>query len=75
VIRLNVNYGGFVYVSTKDWPGRAVCTVFLRGCPLRCSYCHNAPLQTGTSDVDTGEIIQKIEDSLPLVSGMILSGG
>lgn len=75
VIRLNVNYGGFVYLSTKDWPGRSVCTVFLRGCPLRCSYCHNATIQTGESGVDSGEIIRKIEDSLALVSGVVFSGG
>jgi len=75
VIRLNVNYGGFVYVSTKDWPGRSACTVFLRGCPLRCSYCHNAAIQAGESTVDSGEIIRKIEDSLALVSGVVFSGG
>jgi len=75
VIRVNVNYGGFVDVSTKDWPGRSVCTVFLRGCPLRCSYCHNAAIQAGTDERDTGEVIKKIDDSLLLVSGVIFSGG
>ncbi|MDD1710465.1 MAG: anaerobic ribonucleoside-triphosphate reductase activating protein [Methanoregulaceae archaeon] len=72
---MQVNYGGFVYVSTKDWPGRSVCTVFLRGCPLRCSYCHNVAIQAGTNELDIGEVIRKIEDSLLLVSGIIFSGG
>jgi len=72
---VQVNYGGFVYVSTKDWPGRSVCTVFLRGCPLRCSYCHNVAIQAGTNELDIGEVIRKIEDSLLLVSGIIFSGG
>jgi pyruvate formate lyase activating enzyme len=75
VIRVNVNYGGFVDVSTKDWPGRAVCTVFLRGCPLRCSYCHNAAIQAGTDERDIGEVIARIDDSLLLISGVIFSGG
>jgi len=75
VIRVNVNYGGFVDASTKDWPGRSVCTVFLRGCPLRCSYCHNAAIQAGTDERDIREVIQKIEGSLLLVSGVIFSGG
>jgi pyruvate formate lyase activating enzyme len=75
VIRVNVNYGGFVDASTKDWPGRSVCTVFLRGCPLRCSYCHNAAIQAGKSELDIGEVVRKINDSLLLISGVIFSGG
>jgi pyruvate formate lyase activating enzyme len=70
-----VNYGGFVDLSTKDWPGRAVCTVFFRGCPLRCSYCHNATIQTGRDERDVGEIINRIDDARHLVSGVIFSGG
>lgn len=75
VIRVKINYGGFVDASTKDWPGRSVCTVFLRGCPLRCSYCHNAAIQTGTNERDIGEVIKKIDESLLLISGVIFSGG
>jgi pyruvate formate lyase activating enzyme len=72
---VKVNYGGFVDLSTKDWPGRAVCTVFFRGCPLRCSYCHNATIQTGRDERDIGEIIARIDDARPLISGVIFSGG
>ena len=75
VIRVLVNYGGFVDVSTMDWPGRAVCTVFLRGCPLRCSYCHNAAIQTGENLVDIDEVIGRIATAGRLVSGVIFSGG
>ncbi|MDD1705416.1 MAG: anaerobic ribonucleoside-triphosphate reductase activating protein [Methanoregulaceae archaeon] len=75
VIRVKVNYGGFVDASTKDWPGRSVCTVFLRGCPLRCSYCHNAAIQAGTDERDIGDVISRIDASLLLVSGVIFSGG
>ncbi|HET6580251.1 MAG TPA: ribonucleoside-triphosphate reductase activating protein, partial [Methanoregula sp.] len=32
-----MNFGGFIPLSTIDWRGRAVCTVFFRGCPIRCS--------------------------------------
>ncbi len=42
-----VNFGGFVPLSTVDWHGRAVCTVFFRGCSARCFYCHNKHLQRG----------------------------
>jgi len=72
---VKVNYGGFVDLSTKDWPGRAVCTVFFRGCPLRCSYCHNATIQTGRDERDISEIIAKIDEARNLVSGVVFSGG
>lgn len=70
-----MNYGGFVDLSTKDWPGRAVCTLFFRGCPLRCSYCHNATIQTGRDEREIGEIIAMIDEARHLVSGIIFSGG
>ena len=70
-----MNYGGFVDLSTKDWPGRAVCTLFFRGCPLRCSYCHNATIQTGWDEREIDEIIAMIDGARHLVSGIILSGG
>lgn len=37
--------GGFVPFSTVDWPGKLAATVFLQGCPWRCTYCHNPDLQ------------------------------
>jgi len=62
-------------LSTIDWPGRAVCTVFFRGCPLRCSYCHNAAIQTGSDFRDCEEVIEAIRDARMLISGIIFSGG
>jgi pyruvate formate lyase activating enzyme len=72
---LQVNFGGFIDTSTVDWPGRAVCTVFLRGCPLRCSYCHNAPIQTGQTWCDTDEVISLIASARIAISGVVFSGG
>ncbi|HZD43937.1 MAG TPA: anaerobic ribonucleoside-triphosphate reductase activating protein, partial [Methanomicrobiales archaeon] len=62
-------------MSTVDWRGRAVCTVFLRGCPVRCDYCHNRSIQDGEDYRDTGEILSMIGESRLLVSGVIFSGG
>lgn len=75
MIRVKVNFGGFVDLSTIDWPGRAVCTVFLRGCPLRCSYCHNTAIQAGSDMREIDEVIAKIDAARPLISGVIFSGG
>ncbi|MDR2380980.1 MAG: hypothetical protein LBE08_07380, partial [Bifidobacteriaceae bacterium] len=35
---------GLAKLSTCDWPGRLVATVFLQGCPWRCGYCQNPGL-------------------------------
>ena len=70
-----MNFGGFVPLSTVDWPGRAVCTVFLRGCPVRCHYCHNRALQTGEDRRSIEEVTSLIRSSRLLVSGVVFSGG
>jgi pyruvate formate lyase activating enzyme len=72
---LNVNYGGFVPISTVDWRGRSVCTVFLRGCPVHCHYCHNTALQGGSDSRSVEEILDMIHSSQMLISGVIFSGG
>jgi len=75
VIFLKVNFGGFVPLSTVDWRGKAVCTVFLRGCPVRCHYCHNLELQTGQDLRNIEDIIAMIKESRIVISGVIFSGG
>lgn len=72
---LKVNFGGFVPISTVDWPGRAVCTVFFRGCPVHCHYCHNRELQTGEDWRDAAGIVEMMRSAGILVSGVIFSGG
>lgn len=70
-----VNFGGFVPVSTVDWPGRAVCTVFLRGCPARCGYCQNAALLGGSDLRVLSEVVDMIAESAIVVSAVVFSGG
>ena len=72
---IRLNYGGFIPLSTVDWRGRSVCTVFFRGCPLRCSYCQNAAILAGEDLRDTDEIIDLIQGSKIAASGVVFSGG
>lgn len=58
-----------------DWRGRAVCTVFLRGCPVRCSYCHNRSIQDGEDFRELEEVTALMRSSRILVSGVVFSGG
>lgn len=70
-----LNYGGFVSVGTVDWPGRAVCTVFFRGCPLNCWYCHNKKIRRGKEYVPIDYVEKKIRSSKILITGVVFSGG
>jgi pyruvate formate lyase activating enzyme len=75
VVCTQVNFGGFVPLSTVDWRGRSVCTVFFRGCPVRCVYCQNAAILSGTEMRPISEVIEMIRGSRMYVSGIIFSGG
>jgi pyruvate formate lyase activating enzyme len=68
-----VNYGGS-QISCSD-SDHSSLVIFLRGCPYNCFYCHNTELQDGEHLIDIEEIKQKIVESLPLISEVILSGG
>jgi len=70
-----MNFGGFIPLSTVDWRGRAVCTVFFRGCPIHCSYCQNEGILDGEEFRDLTEIKDLIKTSSPYVSGVVFSGG
>jgi len=72
---MDVNFGGFVPISTVDWRGKAVCTVFLRGCPVRCTYCHNASILSGNDIRPVEEVLGMIRSSRLLISGVVFSGG
>ena len=65
--------------GTVDGPGIRY-VLFLRGCPLRCKYCHNPDTWTSESnDLRTiDEIINDIKKYLPFIKrggGVTVSGG
>lgn len=72
---MHVNFGGFVPISTVDWRGRAACTVFLRGCPARCFYCHNPAIQNGEDLRDVDDILAMIRESRTVAGAVVFSGG
>jgi pyruvate formate lyase activating enzyme len=70
-----LNFGGFIPLSTVDFPGRSCCTIFFRGCHLRCGYCHNKELWEGEDRRDIAEIKDMILSSEKYISGVAFSGG
>jgi len=69
--------GGFVPLSTADWPGRLATVVFCQGCPWRCSYCHNPHLQParGEAMLDWHSIAARLARRRGLIDAVVFSGG
>ncbi len=68
---------GWSRLSTCDWPDRIVTTLFLQGCPWRCTYCHNYTiLDPRTPGVvpwqDVADLLAKRQG---LLDGVVFSGG
>jgi pyruvate formate lyase activating enzyme len=68
---------GLTRLSTCDWPGELVATVFCQGCAWDCAYCHNPGLQPMQSDarIPWGEIAAFLEGRCGLLDGVVFSGG
>lgn len=75
-----LSIGGLSQMSTVDWPGQLVATVFMRGCPWNCSYCHN-PHLLGAYQANRGEqlawsdVLALLHTRRGLLDGVIFSGG
>ena len=68
---------GLQKMTLLDFPGKVACTVFLQGCNLRCPFCHNSELFTGTPEpVMSNEAFLAFLDSRKgLLDGVCVSGG
>ncbi|NLI62531.1 MAG: anaerobic ribonucleoside-triphosphate reductase activating protein [Methanosarcinaceae archaeon] len=72
---MELNLGGTVPLSTVDWPGRSVISVFFNGCPLKCPYCHNFENINAKRYVDIKDVETEILKSKPFVSAVVFLGG
>ena len=73
----DIAVGGFSSLSTCDWPGELVATVFCQGCPFACRYCHNADLilPGPGAGPDFGSILALLDKRRGLLDGVVFSGG
>jgi len=70
--------GGVQLFSTVDWPDRIAATVFVKGCPWRCSYCHNTHLLSSTpspDDVSWLTAAEKLRERSGFLDAVVFSGG
>jgi pyruvate formate lyase activating enzyme len=69
--------GGLARLSTCDWPGELVATVFCQGCPWSCSYCHNPHLIPPGGEVEIAwpDLLSFLDSRRGLLDGVVFSGG
>jgi len=69
--------GGLQPFTMIDFPGRLAAVVFLQGCNLRCSYCHNPGLLDVKQPGDTTwtEVVSFLEKRRGFLEGVVFSGG
>ena len=74
---IELKVGGFVPLSTADWPDRLAAVVFCQGCPWRCGYCHNPHLQParGEAMLDWHSISARLARRRGLIDAVVFSGG
>ncbi|MEW8584302.1 MAG: anaerobic ribonucleoside-triphosphate reductase activating protein, partial [Candidatus Thiodiazotropha sp.] len=61
--------GGFIQMTTIDYPDHLAAVVFCQGCPLRCHYCHNPELLAWS------EILDFLAARRGLLDAVVFSGG
>ena len=70
--------GGVAYFSTVDWPDHIASTVFLKGCPWRCSYCHNTHLlstKPSPGDLAWDDVLEELDRRKDFLDAVVFSGG
>ena len=73
----DLQIAGLTPMSSVDWPGKFVATVFTQGCPWACPYCHNqAIIDPKIPGVVSWESVEELLGRRRgLLDGVVFSGG
>ena len=69
---------GLQKLTLLDFPGKVACTLFTKGCNMRCPFCHNASLVVRANDqkpYDNGELLEFLKKRYGLLDGVAITGG
>lgn len=69
---------GLEKCSFADYPGKLAAVVFLRGCNMNCSYCHNQGLLSGDAlspEISEKELLGFLQRRNNLLDAVVISGG
>lgn len=68
--------GGIQRTSLIDFPGVPATVLFMRGCNLRCPYCHNAELTVGGDELPPEQVAAELRKEADQgVEGVVFTGG
>jgi len=77
--KINIPFGGFIRQSLIDYPGFISAVLFIKGCNLRCFYCHNPELVLPDlirqhPEIDIYKILDFLKENL-LLDAVTITGG
>jgi pyruvate formate lyase activating enzyme len=72
-----MEFAGMQSLTLLDFPGKVACILFVRGCNLRCPFCHNASLvRPGAENaISETDILSFLKKRQGLLDGVVISGG
>lgn len=71
-------FAGIQKLTLLDFPGQVACTLFTRGCNMRCPFCHNASLVVRANEQKTysnEEILSFLKKRRGVLDGVAITGG
>lgn len=74
----SLRVGGFVPMTTIDYPDHLSCVVFCQGCPWKCRYCHNptlSSLELSASQSWNDDVLPFLEKRQGMLEAVVFSGG
>ena len=71
-------FAGLQKLTLLDFPGYVACTLFTRGCNMRCPFCHNSALVTRADEqklYTNEEILAFLKKRQGILDGVAITGG
>ena len=71
-------FAGLQKLTLLDFPGVVACTLFTRGCNMRCPFCHNSALVTRANEqklYSNDEILGFLKKRQGILDGVAITGG
>lgn len=61
--------------TMQDFPDSTACILWVAGCNMRCSYCHNPQIVMGKGVLSEADVLDFLRRRIKLLDGVVLSGG
>ena len=71
-------FAGLQKLTLLDFPERVACTLFTRGCNMRCPFCHNAALVVRANEqkmYTNEDIMSFLKKRVGILEGVVVTGG